>query len=70
MQIWIFNYFQRIEKALEHSGLPGRPCLLKAICELRETPIDDKHIAGEMITNFFMWDSLIALLSTNRQKAN
>ena len=49
-----FGFFQRIEKSFEYSGLPGRPCLLRMICELRQNPIDDKHIVGEMITNFFM----------------
>jgi hypothetical protein len=45
---------QRIEASLESTGLPGRPCLLRTICEVQATPIADRHIAGAMIANFFL----------------
>lgn len=41
----------KIEAAMEKSGIPGKPCVLRAICELTETPIHHWSVFGEMITN-------------------
>ena len=45
---------QRVEDALDKGGVPGRQCVLRAICELRETPINQWSMVGEMITNMLM----------------
>merc|ERR1719384_946808 len=36
---------------MDKSGIPGKPCVLRAICELTETPIHHWSVFGEMITN-------------------
>merc|ERR1719330_2041235 len=36
---------------MDKSGIPGKPCVLRAICELTENPIHHWSIFGEMITN-------------------
>merc|ERR1739846_207828 len=41
----------RIEKALDKGGLAGRQCVLRAICELTETPIHHWTVFGEMLNN-------------------
>ena len=44
-------FLKKIEAAMEKSGIPGKPCVLRAICELTETPIHHWSVFGEMITN-------------------
>ena len=44
-------FFQRIEKSLDKGGLAGRQCVLRAICELTETPIHHWTVFGEMLHN-------------------
>merc|ERR1712156_140199 len=41
----------RIEKALDKGGLAGRQCVLRAVCELTETPIHHWTVFGEMLQN-------------------
>ena len=45
---------QRVEEALNRTGLNGRQCVLRAICELRETPIHEASLLGETITLLLM----------------
>jgi len=41
----------KIEKSLTKGGLDGRQCVLRAICELTETPIHHWTVFGEMLNN-------------------
>ena len=43
--------FQKIEQGLNEGGFNGKHCVLRAICELSETPIHRWTLFGEMITN-------------------
>ena len=51
-----FSYLhsQRVEGSLDKAGIPGRQCVLKAICELSETPINDWSLVGETLMNVLM----------------
>ena len=46
---------KKIEAAMDKSGIPGKPCVLRAICELTETPIHHWSVFGEMLTNLLRW---------------
>ena len=48
------SFHQKIEESLDRGGLPGRQCVLRAICELKETPIHEWSLVGEMIANFML----------------
>jgi len=52
-----------LEASLDKSGLPGKQCILRSICEIKETPIHEWSLVGEMITNFILpkKDNLTAL---------
>jgi len=52
-----------LESSLDKSGLPGHQCVLRSICEIKETPIHEWSLVGEMITNFILpkKDNLTAL---------
>jgi len=54
---------KNIEDSLDRGGLSGRQCVLRAICELKETPIHEWSLIGEMIANFMLpkKDNLTAL---------
>lgn len=54
---------KKIEDSLDRGGLPGRQCVLRSICEIKETPIHEWSLIGEMITNFILpkKDNLTAL---------
>jgi hypothetical protein len=41
----------KIEQSLDKGGLAGRQCVLRAICELTETPIHHWTVFGEMLNN-------------------
>lgn len=41
----------KIEKSLDKGGMAGRQCVLRAICELTETPIHHWTVFGEMLNN-------------------
>lgn len=44
-----FTLYKGIEKLAEVSGLPGRPCLLRSICETSEAPFSYSNgILGEL----------------------
>ncbi len=45
---------QKIEDALDRGGLAGRQCVLRSICELKESPIHNWSMVGELITNFLL----------------
>lgn len=45
--------FQAIEDYLETLGHSGRACLLRAICETNEQPLDYHGLAGEMLQLLF-----------------
>ena len=47
-------FFKQIERSLDKVGLPGHQCVLRTICELKETPINEYSLVGEMIHNFIM----------------
>lgn len=40
----------KMEESLDRAGLSGRSCVLRAICELEETPIRHWTIVGDMLT--------------------
>merc|ERR1712226_1534500 len=54
---------KKVEDGLDRGGLPGKQCVLRAICEIKETPIHEWSLVGEMITNFILpkKDNLTAL---------
>jgi hypothetical protein len=41
----------KIEQSLDKGGMAGRQCVLRAICELTETPIHHWTVFGEMLNN-------------------
>lgn len=44
-----FTLYKGIEKLAESSGMPGRPCLLRSICEISEAPFTyGNGILGEL----------------------
>merc|ERR1719342_219376 len=45
--------FQVLEDALGNVGLPGKPCLLRAICEMFETPLMNHGFVGDVMELFF-----------------
>jgi len=45
---------KKLETSLDKSGLPGHQCILRSICEIKETPIHEWSLVGEMITNFIL----------------
>ena len=45
------SLFQKIEQSLDKGGMAGRQCVLRAICELTETPIHHWTVFGEMLNN-------------------
>ena len=49
----LLNHFQRFEEALNRTGVNGRECILKTICELKETPIHNLSLLGETLTLLF-----------------
>jgi len=59
--------YNSIESALETAGLPGRPCLLRTICEVAEAPIT-YGLAGDLL-NLALTPSLAGMLSTYSELA-
>ncbi|CAL4126760.1 unnamed protein product, partial [Meganyctiphanes norvegica] len=45
--------FQAVENGLETMGLPGRQCVLRAVCEVAEDPVDDLGLIGEVFNLIF-----------------
>lgn len=45
--------FQVLEDAISNIGLPGKPCLLRAICEMFETPLMNHGFMGDVMELFF-----------------
>lgn len=41
--------YSAIEMFLDHKGKPGRQCMLKAICEAAEHPIERSNIFDEIV---------------------
>ena len=39
---------------LDNGGLDGEQCVLQAICELKETPIHEWTVFGEMIATLLL----------------
>ncbi|KAF2353370.1 Protein of unknown function DM4/12 [Trinorchestia longiramus] len=44
--------FLSIEKTFDSAGLPGRWCLLKAVCEIAAEPLTEFGLLGEMVNLF------------------
>ncbi|XP_040564305.1 uncharacterized protein [Lepeophtheirus salmonis] len=47
------SILSKLEEAITKGGMNGRHCVLKAICELQETPIHEWSVLGEMISVLF-----------------
>lgn len=45
----------KLENMLDSAGLGGRPCLLRAICEVHEAPLHHYGLLGELFTMFFRY---------------
>lgn len=43
----------KLETLLENAGFGGKPCLLRALCEVHEAPLDHYGLLGELFTLFF-----------------
>ncbi len=39
---------------MDRAGLPGRQCVLRAVCEMAETPIQQWSLIGEMLAVLLM----------------
>ncbi|XP_066993356.2 uncharacterized protein [Anabrus simplex] len=44
-----WHFYDILEEVITRSGLDGRACLLRAICEAAETPLGQDSILGEML---------------------
>jgi len=44
------NVFSAIGEAFNKAGLDGKQCVLRAVCELEETPVKHWSIIGDMVT--------------------
>ena len=44
------NVLGAISEAFGRAGLDGQQCVLRAVCELEETPIKHWSILGDMVT--------------------
>ncbi|XP_057378787.1 uncharacterized protein LOC130700817 [Daphnia carinata] len=53
--------FKLLEKSLQTTGIDGRACLLRAICEMQQVPFNHYSIMGEILT---------ALLTPKRAAGN
>ena len=58
LSYFIWN-FQKIEQSLDKGGMAGRQCVLRAICELTETPIHHWTVFGEMLNNLLRFALLL-----------
>ncbi len=47
------SLFPRLENILESTDFGGKPCLLRAVCEVHEGPLNHYGLLGELITMFF-----------------
>ena len=47
---------------MDSGGLSGRQCVLRTICELKETPLNEWTVIGELIHNVIMYVQLILFL--------
>ncbi|XP_046641362.1 uncharacterized protein LOC124326513 [Daphnia pulicaria] len=45
--------FKSLERSLQTSGIDGRACLLRAICEMQQVPFNHYSIMGEILTALF-----------------
>jgi hypothetical protein len=46
-------FFQKLNFFLYREGKNGRECLLRAICEVAETPVNHNGLVGELLQIFF-----------------
>lgn len=60
-----FTLYRALETLAEASGIPGRPCLLRSICETAEAPFSYSNgILGELAHLIMTWDLFFFLLLT------
>ncbi|XP_027215782.2 uncharacterized protein [Penaeus vannamei] len=45
--------FNVIQNGLENMGLPGKSCLLRAVCEVAKEPVTDLGVVGEILNLIF-----------------
>ena len=45
--------YRAIENVLYNFGMEGRDCLLRAICEVHEFPLDHHGLLGELLQFLF-----------------
>ncbi|XP_069983650.1 uncharacterized protein [Penaeus vannamei] len=45
--------FAVIENGLDNFGLPGKSCLLRAICEMAEEPVHELGVVGDILNLIF-----------------
>lgn len=45
----------KLEKILNNAGLEGKPCLLRAVCEVHEAPLQHYGLMGQFLTLFFRY---------------
>ncbi|XP_042878685.1 uncharacterized protein LOC122257462 [Penaeus japonicus] len=45
--------FNVIQNGLENMGLPGKSCLLRAVCEVAQEPVEDLGVVGEILNLVF-----------------
>jgi len=59
--------YNSLESALEKAGLPGRPCLLRTICEVAEAPLH-YGLAGDLL-NMALTPSLVGVAAPHSELA-
>ena len=48
-----FQIFKSLEGALQATGVDGKGCLLRTICEMQKNPIGEFTMMGEIVTILF-----------------
>ena len=48
-----YTIFKSLERSLHNTGIDGRACLLRAICEMQQVPFNHYSVMGEILTALF-----------------
>ena len=48
-----FTIFQSLERSLSKTGINGRACMLRTVCEMQEQRFSQYTILGEVLTALF-----------------
>ena len=48
-----YTIFKSLERSLQTTGIDGRACLLRTICEMQQVPFNHYSVMGEILTALF-----------------